>query len=80
MRTCRPPSRRSIQTPTPIGNTGYAYGYLSGKFSSTATSYLGLWDAILNEGAIGSVNGVEYLYNSDARSVDERHDRLGGVS
>ena len=47
-----------------IGNTGYAYGYLSGKFSSTATSYLGLWDAILNEGAIGSTAGVEYLYNS----------------
>lgn len=47
-----------------VSNSGYAYGYLAGKFTSNNAAYNSLWDAILEEGTIGSTTGVEYLYNS----------------
>lgn len=47
-----------------VSNSGYAYGYLAGKFTSNNAAYNSLWDAILEEATIGSTTGVEYLYNS----------------
>lgn len=47
-----------------VSNSGYATGYLGGNFTSNDPTYNNVWDAILEEGTIGSTSGVEYLYNS----------------